>query len=151
MFAKVLVAIDGSKQADLALDAAVEIARKFRSDLTVLTVVPIRIGYLAGPVVVPPVTEEDLQSYRKILEERTKKIDSSGLKSVRTAELEGYVVDAILSYMEKEPQDLLVVGARGLSATGRLFLGSTSDALVHHAACPVLVFQTGKPGTKATN
>ncbi len=38
-----------------------------------------------------------------------------------------------------EGADLVVVGARRLSAVGRLFLGSVSTQVVHHARCPVVV------------
>ena len=35
--------------------------------------------------------------------------------------------------------DLIVVGSRQQSAAGRLFLGSTSLQITHHAECPVVV------------
>jgi len=44
--------------------------------------------------------------------------------------------------------DLLVVGSRGAGALRRVALGSTSDHLVHHAQCPVLVVP--RPAVAAT-
>jgi nucleotide-binding universal stress UspA family protein len=40
--------------------------------------------------------------------------------------------------------DLVVVGSHGRGFWGRMLLGSTTDALVHHAPCSVLVVR--KPG-----
>ena len=40
---------------------------------------------------------------------------------------------------EASDADLIVVGTRGLHATKRLFLGSVSTKVVHHAPCDVLV------------
>lgn len=145
MFERILAAIDGSENADHALDMAVEIAGKFGSELTVLAVVPITTGYMGAPVLA---TDDIVQEYQKLVDERVEKIDRSRLKSVTRAVLEGYVIDEILGYLDKHPQDLLVVGARGLSTAGRLFLGSTSDALVHHAKCPTLVYRAPPPTKK---
>jgi nucleotide-binding universal stress UspA family protein len=40
--------------------------------------------------------------------------------------------------------DLVVIGARGLGAFGRLLLGSVSEYVLHHAACPVLIVRGGE-------
>jgi len=37
--------------------------------------------------------------------------------------------------------DLVVVGARGMSAIGRLLLGSVSSEVMHHARCPVVLIR----------
>jgi len=46
---------------------------------------------------------------------------------------------AILAYTEKTKPDVLVVGSRGMGAFGRMFLGSTSDFLVHNCKSAVMV------------
>jgi nucleotide-binding universal stress UspA family protein len=46
---------------------------------------------------------------------------------------------SIVSAAEAEKVDLVVVGTRGLDRAGRFLLGSVSDHVVYHAACPVLV------------
>lgn len=48
---------------------------------------------------------------------------------------------AIGGFVNEHPPDLLVVASRGLGAVSRLFLGSVTDYLVHHANCPVLVLK----------
>ena len=50
----------------------------------------------------------------------------------------GQPATEIVDAAEKDA-DLVIVGARGLGAVGRLVLGSVSDRVVHHAPCPVIV------------
>ncbi|MCI4361140.1 MAG: universal stress protein, partial [Thermoplasmata archaeon] len=64
---------------------------------------------------------------------------AEGLSSVTGVCLEGVIVDEIIGHLEQSPADLLVIGSRGLSTAKRLLLGSVSDAIVHHATCPVLI------------
>jgi len=52
---------------------------------------------------------------------------------------EGDPGGSIAAAAEAEGADLVVVGTRGRSGAGRMLLGSVSDHVVRHAACPVLV------------
>lgn len=56
-----------------------------------------------------------------------------------TRVVEGDPREAIPRIAEEWAADLVVVGARGLSAVRRFFLGSVSSAVVREARCPVLV------------
>ncbi len=52
---------------------------------------------------------------------------------------EGHAAKAILDVAEGQHIDLIVMGARGLGPLGRLLIGSTSDKVLHHAGCSVLI------------
>ncbi len=58
--------------------------------------------------------------------------------------------EAILSAVEAEGADLVVVGSHGRDGAGRLLLGSISDHLVRNAACPVLVVRPTDRGGRAS-
>lgn len=138
-FAKILVAVDGSAHSERALEAAIEMARKFGSTLTLVTVVPIHVSYVPGPLPVPAFTEEEEEAARQMLTKFAQQASQAGIAAVKKLQGRGIVVEELLKVAESENPDLFVLGARGLSAGGRLFLGSVSDAVVHHVHCPVLI------------
>lgn len=140
MLERISVAIDGSEHADHALAMAADLAARYGAALTLLTVVPTPVALTYGvPVYEPPTPESIRPVYDELLASRQARVQSPRLPRVETVRLEGNVVDELLAYLEKEKPDLLVMGTRGLSAGRRLFMGSVSDAIVHHAPCPVLV------------
>ena len=47
--------------------------------------------------------------------------------------------DALIGVAEREHADLIVVGTRGLGTGKRMFLGSVSSKMAHHAPCSVLI------------
>jgi nucleotide-binding universal stress UspA family protein len=55
---------------------------------------------------------------------------------------------SVVTLAEESGADLIVVGARGLSAVKGWLLGSVSTAVVHHAPCPVLVVKGRSPGLR---
>ncbi|NND96329.1 MAG: universal stress protein, partial [Pirellulaceae bacterium] len=62
--------------------------------------------------------------------------------SVETIQGDGNAAHCILQHAERLDVDLIVVGARGHSAIGRILLGSVSDTVATHAKCSVLVVRT---------
>jgi len=148
-FARIVVTIDGSSNSDDALSVAIDLAGRYGSELTVLTVAPLVPVYIpAGNSYVPPtISDTDTARYRELVDVAVKRAESAGVSAVTGVCQEGVVVDEILAFLEAHPADLVVVGSRGLSATKRLLIGSISSALVTHAPCPVLVVR-GRPTTK---
>jgi len=137
-FQSIVVAFDGSEQSVHAANVALEIAQRFRSRLTLLTVVP-PPGPVYSNLETPPSVEEMSQPYREASERQKTRLEKAGLTAVVVELRSGTPAREILQYMDEHPSDLLVMGARGLSELGRVFLGSVSDVVVHHAHCPILV------------
>ncbi|MBX3334692.1 MAG: universal stress protein, partial [Nitrospira sp.] len=50
-----------------------------------------------------------------------------------------HVIDTIVKHVETNHDQLLVIGARELTKSERLHLGSVSESLLRHAPCSVLI------------
>ncbi|MCI4348833.1 MAG: universal stress protein [Thermoplasmata archaeon] len=142
-FASITVAVDGSPHADRAFAHALGLAKAFGASLTIISVVPFHPAAFGAPQLAPQMVadddDEEVRACRTMLEKLQARALGEGIGSVVTELREGLVVDELLDYLAHHRPELLVVGSRGLSATKRLFLGSVSESLVHHAPCPVLV------------
>jgi nucleotide-binding universal stress UspA family protein len=142
-FGKIAVAVDGSAHANHALEFAVDLAKKYTAELTIVAVAPLT-AYVATsePWIPTEVLEGEVKHYRSILDKSVASAKASGLASVTGVTLEGHITEELVAFVEKNPVDLLVMGSRGLSSTKRLLLGSTSDEVLHHVRCPVLIVRT---------
>jgi len=85
-----------------------------------------------------PLSDEG-RTFGSVVEDVRAKALAHGAAAVESVLLQGEVVETLLQWMETHPQDLLVVGSRGLTRGRRLLLGSVSSGLVNQAPCPVLV------------
>lgn len=139
MFDRILVAFDGSAPARRAIHVATEIAARFHSVLT-LTVVRASSATPTDAVLesLVPLSEEG-KAFGSVVEEVRAKAVAHGAAAVESVLLHGDVVETLLRWMGEHPQDLVVVGSRGLTRGRRLLLGSVSSGLVNEATCPVLV------------
>ncbi|HAG07050.1 MAG: UspA domain protein [Clostridia bacterium 62_21] len=137
MFRKILVAYDGSEQAQHALRVALDIAQRYGAEVCTATVV--HVPDYAGTV---DEVDEQMQRarefYGKTLQQAQFWGEQAGVK-ITTQLLFGHVGETLVRFAAQENADLVVAGARGLSAIRRYLMGSVSTFLVQHARCPVLV------------
>jgi len=138
MLKNIAVAVDGSKTSEKALSMAIELGRALSASLTLLTVAPLHIVPAGTATAIPVIHDAEVKVHQELLTRLQNQVALAGLK-VSTVLLDGFVAEEILRYLDENPFDLLVMGARGLSAGQRFFLGSVSDAVVHHAKVPVLI------------
>jgi nucleotide-binding universal stress UspA family protein len=142
---RILVAFDGTTQARRASSLALEIAERFRSHLTLVVVrKPPEKGEDAQLASLVPVGD-DGRALVSLVDELRQKGSTKGLSKFEVVYLEGDVEEVLLAYLEQHPQDLAVVGSRGLSRGRRLLMGSVSASLVNAAPCPVLVVRAPHP------
>jgi nucleotide-binding universal stress UspA family protein len=75
---------------------------------------------------------------RVVVQRYADKVAKAGFQ-VQEAMRLGKPADEILTVAKQRKADLIVTGAKGLGAIGRVLLGSVSTRVVHHALCSVLV------------
>lgn len=145
MFDRILAGFDGSPTSRRAVQVASEIAGRFQSVLTIAVVRPPNRGEEMARLDALVPMAEDGRTLVTILEEFRERALAHGARMVEPVTLHGEVLDSLLDYLARNPQDLVVVGSRGLSRSRRLLLGSVSAGLVNSAHCPVLVVRPGPP------
>lgn len=145
---KVLVATDGSDAAIEAAHRAIELLRP-GAQILLVTVIPDRedpmdtAGGFEGPALTEEEAEEDFveatEEGRDALARTAAAV--SGDVEVRLVPADEEPGHAIVKIAEDLAPDLLVVGSGGRGFFKRLFTGSVSDYVIHHAPCPVLVMR----------
>jgi nucleotide-binding universal stress UspA family protein len=140
-FSKILVAADGSEASMDAADYAIEIARKYDSELIALYVILSDIT-IFGPNL-PPHVIEIRQQAKQHLEKIKQKLsdqDCDDKIHMRTEIISSATtVGGIVNFAEKENIDLIAIGTRGRSGFKKLLLGSVASGVVTYAHCPVMV------------
>jgi len=145
MFERILAGFDGSIHSARAVEVASELAGRFQAVLTIAVVRPParRESDTRLEALVP--ISADGRTLTTMLEEMREAAVARGARVVEPVTLHGEVLESLLEYLSRNPQDLVVVGSRGLTPGRRLFLGSVSSGLVNSAHCPVLVVRPGPP------
>jgi len=136
------VALDGSDYSLRALDFAIDLARKYQSQLVLVHVVmrqiyainPPEAGILAGTAIVRELETEG----KTILTQGEERVKAQGLP-VEARLRQGVPAEELLRAATDEKADLMVLGSRGLSQVRAFLLGSVSDKVSHHAKCPTLI------------
>lgn len=137
---------DGSRYSEKAYDKALEIAEKFESELTVMTVIQSKISDSAGMSLermqeIQDGEESAATVMLEKLKDRAKaKNISFSIKIVHNPSSS----DAIVNYADSHTIDLIVMGSHGRTGFRKIVLGSVASGVVGHAKCPVLITK-GEP------
>ena len=133
----ILLATDGSLDAALALETAVDLANTTNSELHVVTAAR---GYPAYDIRIEEVAEQLRQEAQEVLDEQVRRVEEVG-GTVQEAHVRvgARRSDEIVKVAEEIRAGLIVMGSRGLGGVRRTLMGSVSDAVVRHAHCPVLI------------
>lgn len=142
---RILVALDGSPDADAALRHAGTLARDQNARLTLLTVAPPPATAVGAGASQPP-DLLDLQG--TILRDATDWLpDDIGV----TTRLErGDPAETILRIAREDDEDLIVMGSHGRSRFRRALLGSVSERVLRTSPVPVLLMRAAKGAPAAS-
>jgi nucleotide-binding universal stress UspA family protein len=139
VFHNILVAVDGSPDAELALTEAIDLAESERARLTVLTAVAQlpATAYLAAGEEVGKLVEEALAEAEAILRRARERVPDD--LPVTTVLSDKPIRTALMRQIARGAHDLVVVGSRGRGAIRAALLGSTSHHALNHSPVPVLI------------
>lgn len=138
MFDRILLAVDGSENGMHAAHKAAELARTMKpAEFRIVVAYSTIPMYLGEPNL--QFTLDTLKGdAEKVLQETVREIGELPLE-IHKEILEGDPAEAILKVADTRKSDLIVMGSRGLGRLAGLLLGSTSQKVVAHAKCPVLI------------
>ena len=140
--APILLATDGSAQAEQATRAAIELADATGSELHLVHVgvVPNCLGNGPGTIGYDGLLYEQIErEAREALRKLTWRTKVAGGKVVATHLRLGGVADEILGLAEEIGAGVIVMGSRGRGRLRRFLSGSVSGSVVRRALCSVLV------------
>lgn len=139
MYKKILVAIDGSKSAYNALDAAIDLAKQFDSELYLVSVVntanlPMNVGVSYAPGLIQDMEDASNNDLKKAHDIVTK----AGL-TANVSLLNGEPREQLVNFPNKNNIDLIVMGKTGTSAFTRVFVGSVTRYVSEHTNINILI------------
>jgi nucleotide-binding universal stress UspA family protein len=157
--AKILVATDGSEDAGLAVQAAVDLSNETGADLHVVHVgesLPVYPPPASGPPPPSPSREEIHRVARSLLDTQLELVGGMGGKVEEAHLRTGRPAEEILRLSEEIVAGLIVVGNQGLSGRfsrmRRFIMGSVSESVTRYARCSVMVVRKDlydRPSTEA--
>ena len=139
---KIISAVDGSPHSRAAGSLLSRIP--FPQDTEIVAVNVLEDVYKSvygeqlGNLVQETLHDDRQEQARTLLEAESAQL-SRNFTTVRTEQITGHAARDITRLASKENADLIALGARGMNALERFLLGSTSEEIVRHAPCSVLV------------
>lgn len=138
----ILAPVDGSNESELAFRKAIEVAKRNNAKLIIAHIIDTRAiqtpsGFEGN------FTDEIIRQTKMMMDEYVKIAEDAGLTHVEhRIEYGSPKVMIAKELPAQNPIDLIMIGATGLNAVERLFIGSVSEYVIRNAPCDVLVVRT---------
>jgi len=143
MYKKILVPLDGSELAKMALDQAEKLAKTFDAEIILFQVVPFMPIYgspeLVTPLIVDEKQKEAAETYLLNLSEELKK---RGLKVTATVRTGQQVAVEIIDFAKEVGADLIIMCTHGRSGISRWVMGSVALKVLTRAETPILLIRS---------
>ncbi|MCI0504951.1 MAG: universal stress protein [Gammaproteobacteria bacterium] len=138
-YSNILAAIDLTDSAEQILRKAQELVLSNKTVLTVIHTIDYLpyMGFGETALITPTYTipnEELINNAKAPIEQLLKKLNMQGTNVVYEF---GNAANEIVQYAKENKVDLIVLGSHGRHGV-KLLLGSTANAVLHHADCDVL-------------
>jgi nucleotide-binding universal stress UspA family protein len=135
MFRDILVAVDGSPDAQAALRHAIDLAHSEHARMTLITAVP---QTPATGLLVPGAVTDDARAWAEATLRRALDQVPDDVP-VTTVLSDEPIRPALMRRLKDGHHDLVVMGSRGRGAVRSALLGSVSHYVLHHSPVPVLI------------
>jgi nucleotide-binding universal stress UspA family protein len=145
-YKNILVAVDGSKEAEWAFKKAIEVAKRNQAKILLAHIIDTR-------------TFATVEAYDRAIAERVDRFANQLMENYQKEAIDAGVkdVDYVIDFgspkvkipkdiAKKYNIDLIMCGATGLNAVERFFIGSVSEHITRYATCDVLIVRTDQDG-----
>ena len=141
-YKQILVAVDGSKEAEWAFKKAVGIALRNQATINLVNIIDTR-SYSSVEAYDRSIAERAEKFALELLGGYKKEAEAAGVQQVNVLVEYGSPKVIIPKDLQKKYEiDLIICGATGLNAVERFLIGSVSEMIVRTAKCDVLVVRT---------
>ncbi|MGE7600888.1 universal stress protein [Peribacillus sp. NPDC097675] len=143
-YKNILVAVDGSEEAEWALKKAIYLAKLSDATLVLAHIVDTR-NFPTIEAYDMNIRDRSETFANDLLEKYKTEAIASGITSVITeVEYGSPKVKIPRDLAKKYTIDLIVCGATGLNAVERFLIGSVSEGIVRHSSCDVIIVRNDK-------
>jgi len=140
MFEKILVPLDGSRLAEVALPYAEAFAKDFNSDVTLLHVVDIGEAYDGALGRARELHQQVKAMGTEYLHGIKERLDERGIRA-RPDIHEGRAAEGIIDYSERHEIGLIIMSTHGQSGNGVVGYGSVADKVLRGSQVPLLLIR----------
>ncbi|CAI9393786.1 universal stress protein [Niallia sp. Sow4_A1] len=138
-YQNIIVAVDGSEEADKAMKKAISIAKENNSRLVIAHVIDTR-SFATVAAYDQSIAAKSDEFANELLDKYVTEATAEGIQHVVKA-IEFGSPRAVVprEVAKKYEADLIVCGATGLNAVERFIIGSVSEGITRNAPCDVLI------------